>query len=34
MGEPAILFSFIFFYLAFAGGGAFALDNARVPAAK
>jgi len=32
MGEPAILFAFIFFYLAFAGGGAFALDNRRLPA--
>ncbi|MDE2112447.1 MAG: DoxX family protein [Alphaproteobacteria bacterium] len=29
MGEPAILFCFIFLYLAFAGGGAFALDNIR-----
>lgn len=26
-GEAAYLFCFIFFYLAFAGGGAFALDN-------
>lgn len=34
MGEPAILFSFIFLYIAAAGGGAFALDNARAPAAK
>jgi putative oxidoreductase len=34
MGEPAILFSFIFFYVAFAGGGAFALDNTRLPASK
>jgi putative oxidoreductase len=31
-GEPAILFCFIFLYLAFAGGGAWALDNARRPA--
>lgn len=31
MGEAAILFSFIFLYLAFAGGGALALDNARRP---
>lgn len=29
MGEPAVLFCFIFFYLAFAGGGAWALDNFR-----
>ena len=29
MGEPAILFCFIFLYLAFAGSGAWALDNAR-----
>lgn len=27
MGEPAILFCFIFFYLAFAGAGAWALDT-------
>lgn len=27
MGEPAILFCFIFLYLAFAGGGAWALDR-------
>ena len=27
MGEPAILFCFIFLYLAVAGGGAWALDN-------
>ncbi|MBV9215912.1 MAG: DoxX family protein [Acidobacteria bacterium] len=26
-GEPAALYSFIFLYLAFAGGGAWALDN-------
>ena len=26
-GEPALLFCFIFFYLFFAGPGAFALDN-------
>lgn len=31
-GEPAILFCFIFLYLAFAGGGAWALDDARRPA--
>jgi putative oxidoreductase len=31
-GEPAILFCFIFLYLALAGGGAWALDNARRPA--
>lgn len=29
MGEPAILFCFIYLYLAFAGGGAWALDNIR-----
>lgn len=28
-GEPAILFCFIFLYLVFAGGGAFALDRRR-----
>lgn len=28
-GEPAILFCFVFLYLAFAGGGAWTLDNAR-----
>lgn len=34
MGEPAILFCFIFLYMAFAGGGAWALDNLnRKPAA-
>lgn len=27
MGEPAVLFCFIFFYLVFAGAGAWALDN-------
>lgn len=27
MGESAILFCFIFFYITFAGGGAWALDN-------
>lgn len=27
MGEPAVMFCFIYFYLAFAGGGAWALDN-------
>ncbi|QND62048.1 DoxX family protein [Mesorhizobium huakuii] len=31
-GEPAILFCFIFLYLALAGGGAWALENARRPA--
>lgn len=28
MGEPAILFCFIFLYLAFAGGGAWTIDKA------
>ena len=28
-GEPAILFCFIFFYLIFAGAGAFSVDNRR-----
>lgn len=28
MGEPAILFCFVFLYVAFAGAGAWALDNA------
>ena len=28
-GDAAILYCFIFFYLVFAGGGAFALDNRR-----
>ncbi|MDK4735971.1 DoxX family protein [Rhizobium sp. CNPSo 3490] len=32
MGEGAILFCFIFLYIAFAGGGAWTLDNARPPA--
>ncbi|MDL2410662.1 DoxX family protein [Rhizobium calliandrae] len=32
MGEPAILFCFIFLYFAVAGGGAWALDNLRRPA--
>ncbi|ABC93505.1 hypothetical conserved protein (plasmid) [Rhizobium etli CFN 42] len=32
MGEGAILFCFIFLYIAFAGGGACTLDNARPPA--
>lgn len=27
MGEPAVLFCFVFLYLAFAGAGAWALDN-------
>ncbi|GLR46115.1 hypothetical protein GCM10007880_66330 [Mesorhizobium amorphae] len=31
-GEPAILFCFIFLYLALAGGGAWAIDSARRPA--
>ncbi|EJC85238.1 putative membrane protein [Rhizobium leguminosarum bv. trifolii WSM2297] len=31
MGEGAILFCFIFLYIAFAGGGAWTLDNARRP---
>lgn len=34
MGEPAILLCFIFLYLAFAGGGAWALDNLRRPASQ
>ncbi|MBR1175315.1 DoxX family protein [Bradyrhizobium sp. KB893862 SZCCT0404] len=34
MGELAILFCFIFFYLAFVGGGAWALDNVRRPIAN
>ena len=29
MGEPAVFFCFIFLYLAFAGGGAWALDSLR-----
>lgn len=33
MGEPAILFCFIFLYIAFAGGGAWTLDSAHRPAA-
>lgn len=32
MGEPAILFCFVFLYLAFAGGGAWALDSIVRPA--
>ncbi|RUM06507.1 DoxX family protein [Rhizobium chutanense] len=32
MGEGAILFCFIFLYIAFAGGGAWTLDDARRPA--
>lgn len=28
-GEPAVLFCFIFFYLAFAGGGAWSIDAMR-----
>lgn len=27
MGEPAVMFCFVFLFLAFAGGGAWALDN-------
>ncbi len=34
MGEPAILFCFIFLYLAFAGPGAWALDNVLRPSRK
>lgn len=34
MGEPAILFCFIFLYLASAGGGAWSLDNARRSSSK
>ena len=34
MGEPAVLFCFIYFYLAFAGGGAWALDNIVRPTSK
>jgi putative oxidoreductase len=34
MGEPAVMFCFIYFYLAFAGGGAWALDNIVRPASK
>lgn len=34
MGEPAILFCFIFLYVAAAGGGALTLDNARRVAAQ
>lgn len=33
MGEPAIFFCFIFFYLAFAGPGAWAIETARRPGA-
>ncbi|MBB4236922.1 DoxX family protein [Rhizobium esperanzae] len=32
MGEGAILFCFIFLYIAFAGGGAWTLDSKRRPA--
>jgi putative oxidoreductase len=32
MGEPAILFCFVFLYLAVAGPGAWALDNVQRPA--
>ncbi|MCA1371071.1 DoxX family protein [Bradyrhizobium sp. BRP14] len=32
MGEGAILFCFIFLYIAFAGGGAWTLDNTHRPA--
>lgn len=34
MGEPAVLFCFIYFFLAFAGGGAWALDNILRPASR
>ncbi|MBO9883148.1 DoxX family protein [Xanthomonas sp. D-109] len=34
MGEPAVLFCFIFLYLAFAGAGAWALDNVLRPASR
>lgn len=34
MGEPAILFCFIFLYVAAAGGGALTLDNVRRAAAQ
>jgi len=34
MGEPAILLCFIFLYLAFAGPGAWALDNGLSPSRK
>lgn len=34
MGEPAIMFCFIFLYLAFAGAGSWALDNALRPSTK
>ena len=34
MGEPAVLFCFIFLFLAFAGGGAWSLDNILRPTSK
>lgn len=34
MGEPAIMFCFIFLYLAFAGAGSWALDNVLRPSTK
>ncbi len=34
MGEPAIMFCFIFLYIAFAGAGAWALDNILRPASR
>ena len=34
MGEPAIMFCFIFLYLAFAGAGSWALDNVLRSSAK
>ncbi|EJK88192.1 DoxX family protein [Agrobacterium sp. SHOUNA12C] len=34
MGEPAIMFCFIFLYLAFAGAGSWALDNVWRPSTK
>jgi putative oxidoreductase len=33
-GEPAVLYCFVFFYLVFAGPGAFSLDSARGHAKK
>lgn len=34
MGEPALMFCFIFFLLAFSGGGAWSLDNLLRPSSK
>jgi putative oxidoreductase len=34
MGESAIMFCFIFLYLAFAGAGSWALDNVLRPSTK